>query len=125
MSSLPQSVFSLIEFWVLVLTSLVLPVAIYATLMARRSISGGTILAFAVALVALAGIDVFLLQSLATLARATSSEADDFLLLNEISTALYLLPAVFAGIGVNLASHVLIRHLTAAERRFEQEHQNE
>jgi hypothetical protein len=121
MSSLPQSVFSLLEFWLLVMTSLVLPIAIYATLMARRSISGATILAFAVALLALAGVDVFLLQSLAAIARLTKSEADDALLLTEISTALYLLPALFAGIGVNLASHVLIRHLTAAERRFEQD----
>ena len=33
---------------------------------------------------------------------------------------LYLLPALFAGIGINLVSHVLIHHLVSAERRFDQ-----
>ena len=35
--------------------------------------------------------------------------------------SLYLLPAVFAGIGVNLVSHVVIRHLNLAESRFERD----
>ena len=33
-----------------------------------------------------------------------------------------VLPVVFGGIGVNLISHVLLRHLTEAEGRFDREH---
>ena len=29
---------------------------------------------------------------------------------------------MFAGIGINLVSHVLIRHLVEAEKQFEKEH---
>jgi hypothetical protein len=31
---------------------------------------------------------------------------------------LYVLPALLAGIGVNIASHVIIQHLSDAQRRF-------
>jgi len=36
-----------------------------------------------------------------------------------------LLIVLFGGIGVNLVSHVLVRHLTQAERRFDAEHRND
>jgi hypothetical protein len=36
-----------------------------------------------------------------------------------------VLPAVFGGIGVNLISHVLLRHLAEAEERFDREHTDE
>jgi len=35
------------------------------------------------------------------------------------------LPVVFGGIGVNLISHVRLRHLTEAEKRFDREHPDE
>lgn len=43
----------------------------------------------------------------------------DFFLLPATSV---VAPAVFAGIGVNLISHVLIEHLFRAERNFDRTH---
>ncbi len=40
----------------------------------------------------------------------------------ESSVALYLLLLMFAGVGVNMISHVLIEHLKGAERRFDKDH---
>lgn len=116
------SVFVRIEFWLLVIFSFLAPVALYATLMARRSVRPRAVLWLGLAFIAIAAIDVYLLQSVAGSSRQTASLADDAMFVSEISLALYLLPALFAGIGVNLVSHVLIRHLTDAEQRFEREH---
>ncbi len=117
-----QSVFVELRFWALVVFSLVLPAGLYAGLLATRSISRGAVLAFGVVLVLVAGVDVYLLQTLASLARGTHSLADDALFLSEVRIALYVLPLMFGGIGVNLISHVLLRHLFEAETRFEREH---
>ena len=117
-----QSVFVELRFWLLVVFSLVLPAGLYAGLLATRAISRRRVLAFGVALVFIAGVDVYLLQTLATLARGTHSLADDVLFLSEVRIALYVLPLMFGGIGVNLISHVLLRHLFEAETRFEREH---
>lgn len=116
------SVFVELRFWLLVVFSLVLPAVIYAVLLRVRAISRRAVLCFGIALVLIAGFDVYLLQSLAALARQTLSQADDALFASEVSIALYVLPAVFGGIGVNLISHVLLRHLIEAEKRFEREH---
>lgn len=116
------SVFVELRFWLLVVFSLVLPAGIYGVLLATRSISSRAVLGFGVALVLIAGVDVYLLQSLSSLAKASPSLADDALFVSELSIALYVLPVVFGGIGVNLISHVLLRHLTEAEKRFEREH---
>lgn len=115
------SVFVELRFWVLVVFSLVLPAGIYTALLRTRAISRMAVLGFGIALVLIAGVDVYLLQSLAALARHTPSLADDALFLSELSIALYVLPVVFGGIGVNLISHVLLHHLTEAEKRFERE----
>lgn len=72
-------------------------------------------------LITLSGIDFVLLQKLAEKAKLSSSAFDDRMFVTELSMALYLLPAVFAGIGVNLVSHVVIRHLNLAESRFERD----
>jgi hypothetical protein len=37
---------------------------------------------------------------------------------SKISLALYLPPALFAGIGVNIISHVIVSHLGDAQREF-------
>lgn len=108
-----------VEFFLLVLTSVLLPAGIYATLLLKRSISQWTVLVLALVLIVLSGVDLVLLQKLAEKARLSSSTFDDRLFVTELSMALYLLPAVFAGIGVNLVSHVVIRHLNRAESRFE------
>ena len=119
-----QSVFVELRFWLLVVFSLVLPVGLYAALLAKRSISRSGVLAFGMALVLIAGVDVYLLQTLATVARSTHSLADDFVFFSEVRIALYVLPLMFGGIGVNLISHVLLRHLFEAETRFESEHRD-
>lgn len=107
------SVFVEVRFWLLVIFSLVLPAGIYGVLLRSRSISSRAVLVFGVALVLIAGVDVYLLQSLSSLAKTSPSLADDALFVSELSIALYVLPVVFGGIGVNLISHVLLRHLTA------------
>lgn len=114
-----NSVFVESRFWLLVVFSFVLPVCIYATLLAKRAISRNTVLLLGVTLVVTAGVDVYLLQHLAATAKATPSLADDAIFLSEVTLALYLLPAMFGGIGVNMLSHVLVRHLAEAESRFE------
>ena len=45
-----------------------------------------------------------------------------WVMLAKRTISLYLLPALFAGIGINLVSHVLIYHLASAEHRFDQNH---
>jgi len=118
-----SSVFPEIKFWLLVATSFIFPFGIYGTLLAKRAISRITVFLFGLGLVLLAGVDIYLLQGLAVLARASPSLADDKVFVSEVSLALYLLPAMFAGIGINMVSHVLIRHLVQAEAEFDEEHQ--
>ena len=113
------TVFTQARFWALVVFSFVLPCVIYGLLLVKRSVSPLVVLFFGLLLVFVAGVDVYLLQALAADARATLSRADNALFSSEVSTALYLLPALIGGVGVNVASHVLIRHLFGAERRFE------
>jgi hypothetical protein len=50
-----------------------------------------------------------------------AATADDAVLIDEISFALYILPALFAGIGINVVSHILVSHLVEAEERFKYE----
>jgi len=122
---MPSSVFPELRFWLLIAFSLVLPCSIYAVLLFRRAVSSGTVLALGLLLIVLAGLDVYLLQSLSHLAAKTASVVDDAVFLSEVGLALYVLPVLFGGIGVNLVSHVLVRHLTQAERRFDAEHRDD
>ncbi len=116
------TVFTELKFWLLIVFSFVLPLGIYAMLLAKRAISRYTVLVFGFTLVVIAGVDVYLLQSLAASAKLSPSVADDAVFLSEISLALYLLPAMFGGIGINLVSHVLVNHLVEAEKRFREKH---
>ena len=115
----PNHVFLEIEFFLLVAFSFVLPVAIYGFLLKRASISRYAVIALTIVLIAIAGIDLYLLQFLADAAKRTPSAVDDWLFLSQFSIALYLIPAVFAGLGVNLLSHILIDHLHRAESRYD------
>jgi hypothetical protein len=115
------SVFLEARFWFLMLGSVVLPFGIYAVLMLKRAISRSTVLLLGFALISIAGFDVYVLQKLSQAAMRSSSPLDDALFASEVSVALYLLPALFAGLGINVISHVLTRHLDAAERRFAEE----
>ncbi|CAN5412948.1 hypothetical protein BH10PSE17_BH10PSE17_34830 [soil metagenome] len=116
-----STVFSEVQFWLLVVSSVILPFGIYIMLMRRRSIARLSVLAFGVVLVITAGVDVYLLQRLSRMAALSPSLADDALFTSELSVALYILPALFGGIGINLVSHVLLHHLSGAERRFDNE----
>ena len=118
---MPTTVFVELKFWLLVLFSLVAPVLIYAVLLGKRAVSRTTVLVLGLALVLIAGIDMYLLQSLVAMAKSSPSLADDAVFLSELTLGLYLLPALFAGIGINVISHVLIRHLDEAERQFEKD----
>ena len=106
----------------MVVTSVILPFCIYGILLAKRAVSAKMVLLLGFSLVVIAGVDVYLLRYLSALAKLTLSLVDDAIFLSELSIGLYLLPAMFAGIGINLVSHVLVRHLTEAEKRFEKEH---
>ena len=117
-----NSVFVEMQFWLLVVFSLLLPAAVYWGLLVKHAISRYTVLVFGVALVLIAGVDVYLLQSLAVKAKATISSVDDSVFLSELSVALYLFPLAFGGVGVNLISHVLVQHLEKAEARFDTAH---
>ena len=72
-------------------------------------------------LLVLAGGDVVLLQKLALLAKASLSVMDDKFFNSEMSVSLYLLPAFLGGVGTNVISHILIRHLREIEDRFDRE----
>ena len=115
-----KTVFVEIQFWLLVLFSIIVPVAIYYGLLKRRNISRYSVLVFGVVLLLISGVDIYLLQVLSKMAKTSLSHWDNSVFLSELSMALYLLPITYGGIGVNLISHVLIRHLSRAERRFEQ-----
>ena len=117
-----NSVFTETIFWLMVAFSVVLPFTLYGVMIFKKAISRWTVLALGFALVFIAALNVYFLQRLATLAAATPSLADDVFFVSEIRVALYLLPALFAGLGINLISHVLTTHLTAAERRFSEAH---
>ncbi len=116
------TVFVEMKFWLLMIFSVVFPFCIYGILLSKRAISLTTVLIFGFTLVAIAGVDVYLLQSLAASAKLTPSLTDDAVFLSELSVALYLLPAMFGGIGVNIVSHILVRHLAKAESQYEKEH---
>jgi hypothetical protein len=111
-----QSVFVELEFWLLVAFSIVVPPLIIWGLLTVRRISRGHVLAVGLLLVAMAGFDVYLLQILKRQSVQTPSTADDVVFNSEITLGLYLLPALLAGIGVNITSHVLLQHLSDAER---------
>jgi hypothetical protein len=113
-----QTVFVEMKFWLLVLFSLVIPVGIVWMCLTMRAVSRGHLLALGLVLVAIAGFDIYLLQALQRMSRVTPSLADDAVFDSEITVGLYVLPALLAGVGVNVTSHVLIQHLTDAQRRL-------
>jgi hypothetical protein len=116
-----SSVFLEVEFYALVAFSIVLPVAILTGLSLKKAIARSTVLLFGILLIVFSGVDFILLRRLAAVVQKTPSVLDDQLFGSVLSVALYLLPVVFAGIGTNVVSHVLIQHLTEAEKKFDQD----
>jgi hypothetical protein len=119
-----DSVFIKLEFFLWVLFSIVLPVGIYSYMLWKNAISRMSVLGFGASLIVISGVTVLLLQRLNELAKLSPALFDDRLFSSELSVALYLLPAVFAGIGVNTISHVLVSHLIGAEKAFDQAAKN-
>ena len=116
-----DSIFVEKEFFLLIVMSIILPVALYLFMMKKKALSRATVLLFGVILVVISGANVVLLQRLAAMAKVSVSALDNRVFSSEISLALYLLPALFAGIGINIISHIIIAHLGDAERQFERE----
>jgi hypothetical protein len=117
-----STVFAEVYFWLLVACSLVVPVGVYGVLLAKRAVSRITVLILGSALVAIAGVDVYLMQHLKTMSKLSPSLLDDAVFNSEVTIALYLLPALCAGVGINVMSDVLIRHLGQAQEKFRREH---
>jgi len=113
-----DSIFVEKEFFLLIIVSLVLPVGLYLFMMMKKALSRATVLLFGIILVVISGANVVLLQRLAAMAKISVSALDNRVFTSEISLALYLLPALFAGIGINIISHIIIAHLGDAEREF-------
>jgi hypothetical protein len=113
-----QSVFVEFEFWLLVVFSIVIPTVIIWMCLNIRKVSRNHVLAVGLLMVAIAGLDIYLLQALQRRSRETPSTADDVIFDSEITVGLYVLPALLAGIGVNVASHVIIEHLSDAQLQF-------
>jgi hypothetical protein len=109
-----------VEFLALILFSIFVPFGIYFYLLRESVVSRKIVLKFGFLLIFVAGIDVFLLQRLREISRLAATLSNDQFFASEVAMALYLLPALFAGIGINVVSHILIRHLTEAENRFDQ-----
>ena len=114
-----DGVFFEVVFFALILFSILLPIGLYIFMLKKRAISRNTVLVFGVLLIFIAGIDIFLLQRLTTAAQHSASTLDDLVFGPQIAVALYLLPGLFAGIGVNMISHILVSHLIKAEKRFD------
>lgn len=119
-----KSVFTELEFYLLLFFAIILPVSIYGYMMWKRAISSKSVLFFGVILIIFAGVSIFLLQRLNEIAKISPSMLGHQIFASEVSIALYLLPALFAGIGVNLVSDSLIKHLTKAEKQYDREHRN-
>ena len=113
-----ETVFVEFQFWLLVVFSLVVPGLIVWVCLTIRAVSRNAVLALGLLLVTIAGFDFYLLQALARMARLTPSLADDAVFDSEITVGLYVLPALLAGVGINITSHVLVQHLTDAQKRF-------
>jgi hypothetical protein len=116
--SVNQSVFVELEFWLLVAFSVIIPAGTIWICLTIRKVSRKHVFVLGLLLVAIAGVDIYLLQALKHRSRETPSTADDVIFNSEITVGLYVLPALLAGIGVNIASHVIIQHLSDAQLKF-------
>src|ERR1039458_7998552 len=96
-----ESVFIEGDFIALIVFSILLPVGIYIYMMWKKAISRTVVLLLSIILIAISG---FLLERLTAMAKTSASLFDDIFFASEMSVALYLLPLLFAGIGMNLIS---------------------
>jgi hypothetical protein len=89
-----ESVFFEGEVFAPVVFSILILIAIYVYMTRKRGISPHTVALLGIALIALAGMDLFLLQRLGGLAKRSPSLVDDRIRSSEVSAALYFLPAL-------------------------------
>jgi len=113
------SVFVELRFWLLMFMTVVAPLGIYLVLRHRRAVSRASVLLLGVALVFIAAVDVFLPHGLQNAAAHNISDLDDFLD-SEVTLGLYLIPALFGGVGIDLVSTIIRQHLLHIERRHRQ-----
>ena len=110
-----HSVFLELEFIMLLVISVGLPFLIYATTFRKRKASKLLVISFGTILTIISGVDVYLLQILSKNVLITASTLDNEIFSSEISAALYLFPAVYAGIGITLMTDVVTYHLTITD----------
>ena len=103
------------EFWALLICTIIVPSAVFIWMMMKRKFSQISIVAIGVLLVVIAGMDAIFLRILSAKAKISPGILDDQIFVSEISIALYIIPLILAGVGVNLASHVLCNHLEITE----------
>lgn len=119
-----QSVFLRLEFFGLVASSIGAPAVIFGVMLWKRAMSRVTVLLLGLLLIALTFIDVILLVVLEGESKLTASLADDQIFASEVSIALYVLPAVLAGIGTNIVADLLTHHLEQVEKQFDRDHRD-
>ncbi|MGH8234158.1 MAG: hypothetical protein ACREPU_08170 [Rhodanobacteraceae bacterium] len=117
-----SSVFVEANFCLLIVMSVVLPPLMYLLQWKKFEASPFLVLAFGLVLTAISGLDVYLLQALATASRLTPSLVDNAIFDSKISLGLYVLPFLFGGIGINMTSNMLVGHLRNAGDRYTVQH---
>ena len=117
-----SSVFVEFKFWLLIVVSIIAPVVMYLLQRRKNEASPSFVLIFGLVLIAISGMDVYLLQTLAAESRLSHSLMDNAIFNSEMSLSLYAFPLLFGGIGINMISDMLVGHLMNAERRYEERH---
>ncbi|MEY3069518.1 MAG: hypothetical protein RLZZ456_1217, partial [Pseudomonadota bacterium] len=86
--------------------------------------SRSTIFSLGLVMVVISGTAFYLLQTLASQSKLSPSLADDAMFVSELTLSLYLLPLLSAGIGINLISDLLIRHLRESDSLSDRDGEN-
>jgi hypothetical protein len=76
----------------------------------KRSFSRIAMVMIGLAMRMISGVDIVLLQKRFAMASQSSDLMDDALFSSKPSLALYLLPLVLTGLGINVISHMLPSH---------------
>lgn len=121
-TAMESSVFVEFNFWLLVFLSVVVPVCIYLLQRRKTDLSPLHVFTFGLILTGIAGLDVYVLQALASASRLTPSLVDNAVFNSAVSLSLYVLPVLFGGVGINLISTVLSGRLLDVGERGERQH---
>lgn len=113
------SVFVEFKFWLLICLSVLMPVFTFALRYRKAEATHLFVFMFGAVVTAVAGVDVYLLQTLAEASKAAPSLVDDAIFNSEISLSLYVISFLFGGIGVNFLSDAVTGHLPDAKARYD------